>query len=201
MSVSNSNGHNDHCDRVLDRLEAYLDNELPAGEAAPVESHLAACESCSREHDLARQVLGQLRSLPELSCPDAVAAAAARRIEGLPSPASAPLAERLGGWWQKYLHPAAAAAALMLVVAMAVFIGQEQHYRSTASDNPKDTLELTPESITLAKAEIKWTFAYLGKVGRHSGLVVRDEAINHVVKPIERAVDTAFEPRSANRTN
>jgi anti-sigma factor (TIGR02949 family) len=196
-----SNGSNEHCDWVLNRLEAYLDGELPAGETAPIESHLSACESCRRELALARQVASMLRSLPEQSCPDTVVEAAARSIEGLPAPAAEPRAGRLSGWWREFLHPAAAAAALILVVAMTVFIGQEYHYRSTTSGGSEDTLELSPEQIALAKAEIKWTFAYLDRVGRHSGLAVRAETIDHVVKPIEQALDIAFESRATDRTN
>ena len=198
--MSFNNRKNEHCDWVLDRLEAYLDGDLSSGELAPVESHLSSCGNCARELDLARQVQSMLNTLPEKSCPDGVVEAAARRIGDLPAPAALPIAKRLGTWWREYLHPVAAAASLLLVVAMTVFIGQEQRYSSTASLSPEDTLELSAEEIALAKAEIKWTFAYLGDVGRRSGLAVRDEAIiNHVVKPVERALDTAFNRRSTDR--
>jgi len=196
------NQNNEHCDWIMDRLEAYLDGDLPTDELAPVESHLAMCGNCTRELELARQVQSTLHALPEQTCPDAVVEAAARRIDGLPAPAAPPITERLSGWWHQFMHPIAAAAAMLLVVAMTVFIGQEQHYNSTASLSPEDTLELTAEEIALAKAEIKWTLAYLGDVGRRSGLAVRDDAIiNHVVKPVGRALDTAFHSRSTGQTN
>jgi anti-sigma factor (TIGR02949 family) len=200
--MSFDNQHNEHCDWVLDRLEAYLDGDLSTDELAPIESHLTICGNCTRELGLARQVQSMLHALPEHRCPDAVVEAAARRINGLPAPATVPLTERLSGWWHQFMHPIAAAAAMLLVVAMTVFIGQEHHYNSTASLSPEDTLELSAEDIALAEAEIKWTLAYLGDVGRRSGRAVRDEAIiNHVVKPVGRALDTAFHSRSTGQTN
>ena len=49
-----------------ERMQAFLDGELPARDAASVEEHLAACARCSAEVDGWRVLfedLGQLRSV------------------------------------------------------------------------------------------------------------------------------------------
>ena len=56
--------------------------------------------------------------------------------------------------------------------------------------------ELTPPSaaeIARAEAEGKWTLAYLGEIGRRTGLAVRDDVIHtRVLKPAGDAVKSAL---------
>ena len=37
------------CNEAREKLVAYFDGELPIGEAAEFEAHLAQCEACSAE--------------------------------------------------------------------------------------------------------------------------------------------------------
>jgi Putative zinc-finger len=50
-------------DHVLDRLSAFLDEELPAREHEVVEGHLRACSACAARLDLLRAVDGEARAL------------------------------------------------------------------------------------------------------------------------------------------
>ncbi|MCC6536021.1 MAG: zf-HC2 domain-containing protein [Bryobacterales bacterium] len=55
------------CNEVLARLSAYLDGELPAGERAQVDAHLAACPNCARFGGDVAGLLERLPAQPELS--------------------------------------------------------------------------------------------------------------------------------------
>jgi anti-sigma factor RsiW len=57
----------------LDRLSAYIDGELDAGEALDVAAHLAACEACSTEYTRLLSTVELMRqNLPPLRAPRAL---------------------------------------------------------------------------------------------------------------------------------
>src|SRR5206468_7903883 len=60
------------CAEALDLLEAYLDGDLPPGEADRVRRHLEACSACAAELSLAARIQGELRALPQPDCPPEV---------------------------------------------------------------------------------------------------------------------------------
>jgi putative zinc finger protein len=93
-------------------LSGYVDGTLSNEERAVVEAHLATCETCREEVELAGEALMALESLEEQPVPFGVTgpvmAEAGRRFE------------RRGAVWQRIQWGAglAAAAALVLVVAL-----------------------------------------------------------------------------------
>jgi hypothetical protein len=125
------------CEQVLDRLEAFLDGDLPAAEQALARAHVegpAACARCTRELALARSILQTMRELPAETCPPGVVDRARAHAEtrgthdrdpadgappaaplGLPANDDAPGPAR--GWW---LTAAVAAAALLVVFGLLV---------------------------------------------------------------------------------
>ena len=70
--------HAAHLDR--DILSAYLDRELPAREAARVESHLANCPGCRADLDGLARVVGALARIERAAPPSALAQHVARRV-------------------------------------------------------------------------------------------------------------------------
>jgi anti-sigma factor RsiW len=61
--------------QYLDRLGAYIDGELPAGEAMDMAAHLAECEACAAEYrHLLSTIESMHRELPPLRAPDALRA-------------------------------------------------------------------------------------------------------------------------------
>lgn len=63
--------------RFRERLSAYIDGELDAGEAASVEAHVAACPACSRDLAELRAVAAALQGLPSAEPPRSFALTAA----------------------------------------------------------------------------------------------------------------------------
>ena len=58
-----------NCERCLEQLSARLDGELPAGEAAELEAHLAQCSSCRALAQQLEQLHGDFPALEELEAP------------------------------------------------------------------------------------------------------------------------------------
>jgi anti-sigma factor RsiW len=130
------------CDIWQDKIDAFVDNELPAAELREFESHLRTCLACAAEVVARQRLKAETR-------------AAGLRYE--PSAElQARIATRVGGkrrgtwlWW-----PALAGVAAALVLA--VFVGQawnrqqlqdamvaqlvDQHVATMASANPADVL-------------------------------------------------------------
>ena len=69
------------CVWALDSLEAYLDDsdgDLGGSERSRFEAHIAACDRCARELELARACRDELRALPSFEVPPLAVAGAER---------------------------------------------------------------------------------------------------------------------------
>ncbi|HLE83568.1 MAG TPA: zf-HC2 domain-containing protein, partial [Thermoanaerobaculia bacterium] len=126
------------CERARDRIDPYLEDELPRRETAEVAAHLAGCPYCRAELAMARRLREALREgLPMLACPPevtdrvlAIAREAARLeparphpVELVPRPGPAgrePAPRRWRSWLGAgRLRPALAAAALLALLLAA----------------------------------------------------------------------------------
>jgi len=109
-----------------DLLASYVDGTLPHGELGPVERHLATCERCRIEVELARPARASLRDLPVPQVPTAVGsraiAEATRTGAWGDGPASAgparPAAAPDHPAWYRWIGAAAAAAAVVLALVV-----------------------------------------------------------------------------------
>lgn len=62
------------CKEALDRLDDYIDHELPSDETRKVAQHLKICPHCSRKFRFEQELMGGLRiKLLHLSVPDELA--------------------------------------------------------------------------------------------------------------------------------
>lgn len=170
-----------HSAWIDERLEAYLDGDLPDDEQAAVEQHLAADPSWEAEARLARQVRDALQALPQPTCPDRVTRtvlAEARRRQ------RATRLDRLRTWveevWLSLWQPALAMSVLLLLIASALLLGPPPQPASSVAEQ---------EDVQQALDEVRWTLAYLSEVSQQAGSSVRDEVLGrHVVTPVHRAV-------------
>jgi len=106
-----------------DKLSEYLDDELPAGERAALERHLAGCASCTAVLNDLNTVVARAGSLasraPDVDLWPAIAGALRRRDR-------APWDARLREWWTSRVtvslpQAAAASVAIALLSAAAVW--------------------------------------------------------------------------------
>ena len=186
------NVHDDttRCEWVRDSIDAYLDGELTNVGVTAMESHLEECSACREELESARQVLSELRGLPQQRCPDGVTD---NLYEIIDAETTTQRVNRLPAWltFRRFgmLRPALVGSLMLVVAVFAVWIGINNR---SPGDSPGESPIYTPEEVAQAEAELKWTMAFLGDVGRRTGYAVRDDAVGaRVVEPMLRAVQSA----------
>lgn len=178
------------CSRILESVDAYIDDQLSGDEVARFEGHVANCARCRHELALARHVLKETRELPSVPCPDEVTE---RVFVATVGPRSAH--ERLGRWlvgrrWRAVRLATVAGAAF--AVFFIAFLSR-QH-------TPEE--EFSQAEISEAQAAVRWTFAYVNEVSWRSGLAVRDEVFETgLVDPVRRAVRSVIEVEPDTKRN
>jgi anti-sigma factor RsiW len=181
----------ERCAWIEERIELYVDGELHGRELETIERHLQSCESCREELSLARAVVGELRSLPSLECPERVVEEAAVRV-GEDAAASSGwldrLRDRFGGRFVPLPRPAMAAM-LIVIAAVSVFVITQHPFNGT-SDR-----QVSEKELELARLDVQLAFAYLGKYSRRTGDIVKQEVItDRVMKPIGKTVADPIYP-------
>ena len=164
-----------NCNWAQERLELYLDAELPKNERSALEVHLRICAACCAELETARKVQETLRILPAQAAPEQI-------IEAVYAHARADLRARRRTWlqsWTSGWRPVLGVAVAAILLIFTTIGLQDQEPNNT----------MTPAEIARAKRQVKWTIAYLSQVGRRTGSTVRDEVIgSRVVRPIHRSM-------------
>ena len=182
-------------DTFDESLEAYLDGDLPTEDARRLEAFAAADEEAGRELRLARRVQARMHSLTQPACPPEVTRAV---LSAARADARRSFVERLrtaaASSWNTILRPS-----LAMGVFVGLLIGGSLINRSPYQP-PVPTVaseEATPQEVAQALNEAKWALAYLSNVGRRTATTIRDDVLNeHVVRPVNRALDIAFDDDS-----
>lgn len=148
-----------HCDVVLDRMEAFIDDDVTADESAATGRHLEHCDACAKELEHARETLAALRVLPELDVPDRVIenARAAIRRQG-PAGSSAPRTNIRRRWL-------AAAAAIVIGIIGTVAV-------------VRNRTESTDLEALRAAAEVRLALATIGEISQRANRIVRARVID-----------------------
>ena len=60
------------CEQVHSALEEYLDDELNADAQVAIKTHIAACQDCQNELDLAHEIGDILKEIPKPKPPAAI---------------------------------------------------------------------------------------------------------------------------------
>ena len=170
-----------------DRLEAYLDDALPAPEREAVEAALRrdplARADWQAALQRARQIRDGLHALPRPVCPTHVTRAVLEHAARTTAPP--PWLARFHAWMQRQLtalwQPALAMALLLLLVVSS----------SLMTPAPQ---AVSPE-VARARAEVEWTLAFLSEVGRETGQAVREDVFAaRVVTPVQDAFSFRTRP-------
>jgi hypothetical protein len=184
------NVHDDttRCEWARDSIDAYLDGELTNVDVTVLESHMNECGMCREELASARRVLTELRELPAKRCPDGVTD---RLYATIGADTTVHRDGRLPRWLTArpfgLLRPVLVGSLILVIAVSAIWF--DRHNRSSG-----DSRSYTPEEVAQAEAELKWTMAFLGDVGRRTGYAVRDEVVGaRVVEPVRRAVHSVME--------
>jgi len=160
------------CSWTQERIEAYIDGELTPAEQDRLEAHAATCATCAAELEDARRLISALRTLPSLTCPNAVSQALQDRIHQTRQDRWRTAAKR---WYA----PLAAAAVLALIAGYHLF------------DPEPVPPAFSAKEVAQARRQVEWTLAYLGDLNSRMGTAVRDDVIQpHLVQPLRLNLDT-----------
>jgi hypothetical protein len=97
--------------RITEMLSLYIDGELPSGDRARFEEHLAECDDCTWELETLRQTVDLMGQLPKVPVPRAFT------IYETPRPRRVGLFQ--ARWVYTYLKGATALAAALLILVLA----------------------------------------------------------------------------------
>jgi anti-sigma factor (TIGR02949 family) len=175
------------CVDVLGRLEAWIDGELEASDAAGMKVHISGCSSCREEYQMAEAIRAELRGMPEIEPPQRVLSAVREKAR----PAAQ---EKPGGVLGRVTRrpvPAAiaiAAAAILLVVVVPRGDRSEAQY--------------TDLEIRRAAAETRIALAYVGDAARRAEREVRKKVLENrdfpaTVRGVSRTLSWAGETGAA----
>lgn len=104
------------CEATRERLSAYVDGELPPGEAAETAEHLASCAACAREYEAVLQTVQTVREgLVRHHAPDVLRARVRTALRDEPAE-RAPVARR--AWRAPWQAPWRAVAAALVVAVV-----------------------------------------------------------------------------------
>lgn len=180
--------HEMHEQWARDRVDAYLDGDLPVRDRVQFEAALETSGELRAEVALARRVQSALRALPQRDVPAGVLTAAQREA----AIAASPPARRHRPLWPWTTALAAAAAVLVTVAIL-----RDVNAPVAAPPVPAPPAiainaapEPTAEELAAARDDLMMTFAYLGAVQRRgaavAGAAVLDEGIT---PPLRTAID------------
>ncbi len=156
------------CSWTQERIEAYTDGELMPVEQGRLETHAATCAACAAELEDARSLVKALRTLPPITCPDAVSQALQDRIHQTRRTAT-----------KRWHAPLAAAAVLALIAGHLLF------------DPEPVPPAFSPKEIAQACRQVEWTLVYLNDLNSRMGIAIRDDVIQpRLVQPLRLNLDT-----------
>ena len=166
------------CSWTQERLDFYLEGELPAAEVGRLETHLKSCDACETVWAAVRQLERDLSGLPELHCPPQV-------LEEVEAERWAALRRRLQQWFEPLWRPALGFA---LVAVLAVLFSPKLQKEVAAPES---------QEVALAERQARFALAYVARVSRRTGYTVRDEVIGQrVVAPMVRGAQSALDGKA-----
>lgn len=179
-----------HHDWMDARLEAYLDEALPADEHARFERGLALDADWDAELFLARQIRDGLQTLPEPVCPPQVAEAVMAQVRREAQRNRHAWIDRLQVWLNQQVaalwQPALAMTVLLLLVISAALVG-----RPAPPPTNYAGLQIEQAEVEQALAEVKRALGYVSEASRQTGRIVRDDVIaERVVGRMQHALHT-----------
>lgn len=169
------------CEWIKDNIDAFLDSEMSPEENQMLNDHIEECETCREELELAKEMMGILRSLPEKECPERVIENIEREIKEKKSDKKIQPVLIRG---PKIIKWGLAAAAILLIGFAISKVKQ-------SPEIPNRNIPASPSQreVEIAEMQLKITLAYMGQVAGKSTILACEEAVESSIKPpIRKAV-------------
>lgn len=191
-----------------ERVEAYVDGDLPADERERFEAMLEAHPEWEKQVQYARRIQTELHTLPHASCPPQVLDAVFERTRQRTNGASA--TESWWNWvWRELdieMHtgwkPALAFAMLLLVVVTSSLLTDLQNPAGLFDQPVTSSQQYSAAEIRAAETQAKWAIAYIAKVSQETGSTVENKVLeDNLTAPVRRALrPLAAADRDSNPT-
>jgi len=191
-----------------ERVEAYVDGDLPADERERFEAMLEAHPEWEKQVQYARRIQTELHTLPHASCPPQVLDAVFERTRQRTNGASA--TESWWNWvWRELdieMHtgwkPALAFAMLLLVVVTSSLLTDPQNPAGLFDQPVTSSQQYSAAEIQAAETQAKWAIAYIAKVSQETGSTVENKVLEeNLTAPVRRALrPLAAADRDSNPT-
>lgn len=148
-----------------ERVEAFVDNDLPPKEARAFRNQLKQDADLKAQVTAAHALRARLRATSGLRCPPNVKSAVMEETRST------------GGAYIKWLTPAAAALTLALMLAWPI-------------DESPSSQELAD-----ARAELELALAYLDRAGKRAALDVGEQVLREgIIRPVQAGLDRGATP-------
>jgi anti-sigma factor RsiW len=174
------------CEEVHERLEAYVDGDLSPESAQKLEDHIFVCDECREHLDLARQIAGELKTLPAKTCPDHVVEAALQHAAG----SRDSFAARAGAWLRGLRYPLSprlsfgTAAVILAVIGLLTIL--------PVTHKKKDPPRYSREEVVHAQQVIVVAFGYVDHATALSQEIIEKENVSaKILKPIRKGLRSA----------
>lgn len=174
-------------DELIPLLDAVLDGVAGPDQKRRLEELCGQYPECAHERDTAMAVRSALLAIGTPAAPPSVARAVfravrRRRMARFKSRVREGLDAIFGPAWRPALS--LASAAVVFLTLFALFRPPQQ---------PEAQTEYTAEEVQAAVEELRWALGYVGKVGKKTGLLIRDEIVEpHVMTPINKSLKAAI---------
>ncbi len=188
MNTSNAdnpdaNRHDpDHQKWLDDRIEAYLDGELPAEESRRFEQLLEQDDLSQQSLSWAISIRDELRAIPAPDCSPDLQTAIMNEVrkdawEARKSRFSSGLGAFLQGLFPQQWRPALATLTLLVIASVLVFfINRTTPWQSTHGEISQQVSQedISQAEVEQALEEAKWALGYVSKTGRLTGTSMQD---------------------------
>ena len=182
------------CTWFEERIETFVDRELPTQEKVRFETHRMECSHCRFDLDLAEKVKQTFSSEVLVQCPDSVV----EKILGVVSQttggvaASRRIVDR--GFWGSWRGWIAVAVPMLLLVGV---LGWKVFLEESAIPIQVVRPEYTQAEIQTAEKQVRVTLAFIGKVGLKSLAIAGKEVIEEgILVPAEKTMVAVMDTKA-----
>lgn len=169
-----------------DRIEAYVDGELPPDERATFERVLDDHPHWTQQVRQAKRIRNELNAMPVPACPPQVTQTVLAHTRSAGSPLNWSTVWRQ--FWDRFdaltrlsWQPVAAMATLVLIVVASVWV--------SPAPTDLETTRYSAAEVERAEAQAKWALAYVAQVGTETqGTLQREVFQEQIADPTRRAL-------------
>ena len=200
-----SNSISSQCHFVQLQIDSFIDGDLDAPQVEAFKNHVGDCQACEQELLYAQSMLGAVRDLPLLDCPDHVLEPI-HRLSGGSSATDSTSTQSLLSRLQQLFSDAPVFARyafpMVLVVMLAILFTITPRWQENGpqlAEVPQVSAEAveqySPEDIYQALQDLNLAIEYLSDMSRRTEAMIGDRFL---ITPLQESLDASFQSIGRN---